>query len=99
MCPRMGMRVESLEKPVVDRVLQAMAQVYPDPVDLVLLSMVMGCDIGALRSATVVLASEGLAQAQLVFEGPQTHPEAQCITDRGMAVAYGFAADANDAAA
>ena len=44
MFPWMGVPVESLDKPVAERVLQAMAQAYPDPVDLSLLAMVMGCD-------------------------------------------------------
>ena len=79
--------MESLEKPVVDRVLNAMAQAYPDPVDLCLLSMVMGCDVATLREATGALGQSGLAQ-----DGPR-------ITDRGMAVASGFAADADEAAA
>jgi hypothetical protein len=91
--------VESLEKPVVDRVLQAMAQAFPDPVDLALLSMVMGCDAAALRSATVELVQAGLAQAHVVADGGEMRPETACITDRGMAVAFGFAADAAGAAA
>jgi hypothetical protein len=95
----MGVPVESLEKPVVDRVLQAMAQAYPDPVDLYLLSMVMGCDVAALRAATATLVDAGLAQAQLVADGPAARPEAPCITDRGMAVAFGYAVDTEDAAA
>jgi hypothetical protein len=82
--------VESLEKPVVDRVMQAMALAYPDSVDIVLLSMVLGCDAGAAREAMAGLVADGLAQ------GTPDHP---CITDRGMAVALGLAKDADDAAA
>ena len=88
----MGKPVEALEKPVVDRVLQAMAQAYPDPVDLYLLSMVLGCDVAALRPAAAELVATGLAQAE-------ASPEAPCITDRGMAVASGLAANADDASA
>jgi len=95
----MGEHVESLEKPVGDRVLHAMAQAYPDPVDLYLLSMVMGCDVAGLRAATAALLDTGLAHAQLVADGPEAHPEAPRITDRGMAVAYGYANDADEAAA
>jgi hypothetical protein len=94
----MGEPVESLEKPVVDRVLQAMAQAYPDPVDLYLLSMVMGCDAAALRDATAALVDAGLAQARIVADGTESRPETPCITDRGMAVACGYAQDAEDAA-
>ena len=90
--------MEALEKPVVDRVLQAMAQAYPDAVDLYLLSMVMGCDVAALRAATAELVQAGLADAQAVADGPDVRPEAPRVTDRGMAVALGFAADADEAA-
>ena len=94
MFPWMGVPVESLDKPVAERVLQAMAQAYPDPVDLSLLAMVMGCDVATLRAAAAQLVDAGLASAQ----GLDGHA-ATCITDRGMAVAFGVAHDADDAAA
>jgi hypothetical protein len=90
--------VESLDKPVADRVLQAMAQAFPDPVDLHLLSMVMGCDVAALQATTTRLVQAGLAHARMVPDGDGTTPEAPCITDRGMAVGYGLATDCDEAA-
>jgi len=89
--------VEPLEKPVVDRVLQAMAQAYPDPVDLYLLSMVMGCDVACLRAATAKLLRAGLAHAHVPADGGDPRPASPRITDRGMAVAVGVAADAAEA--
>jgi hypothetical protein len=88
-----------LDKPVGDRVLQAMAQAYPDPVDLGLLSMVLGCDESALQQAMSELVGCGLAQARTVDDvglGPWQSP---AITDKGMAVADGLAASADEAAA
>jgi hypothetical protein len=90
--------VELLDKPVADRVLQAMAQAFPDPVDLRLLSMVMGCDVAALEAATAQLVQAGLAQARMVADSDGSRPEAPCITDRGMAVGCGMAANADEAA-
>jgi len=89
--------VKSLEKPVGDRVLHAMAQAYPDPVDLYLLSMVMGCDQPSLQSTMAELVECGLAQARVVREGSGEHLDAPCITDRGMLVADGLASDAIEA--
>jgi hypothetical protein len=89
--------VESLEKPVIDRMLQAMAQAYPDSVDLGLLSMVMGCDPASLQAAARQLVDAGLARARLVQDGNGERLDAPCITDRGMLVADGVATDANDA--
>lgn len=91
--------MESLEKPVEDRVLQAMAQAYPDPVDLSLLSMVMGCDTPVLQAAAAQLVSAGLAHARTVVETGEERLEAPRITDRGMAVADGQAANAEEAGA
>lgn len=87
--------MESLEKPVGDRVLQAMAQAYPDPVDLGLLSMVMGCDLQALREAVSSLVDRGLASKRSSHDG--AGPAASVITDKGMAVADGLAHDAGEA--
>lgn len=89
--------MKSLEKPVGDRVLHAMAQAYPDPVDLYLLSMVMGCDQPSLQSTMAELVECGLAQARVVREGSGEHLDAPCITDRGMLVADGLASDAIEA--
>jgi hypothetical protein len=89
-----------MDKPVGDRILHAMAQAYPDPVDLYLLSMVLGCDAAVLRERTGALVDAGLAQAQIVKDDAgDVHPEAPLITDRGMAVALGLARDAEDAQA
>lgn len=81
--------MESLEKPVGERVLQAMAQAYPDAVDLSLLSMVMGCSTASLQAAARELIAAGLAHPE--------RPDAPRITDRGMLVADGLAADAAQA--
>jgi hypothetical protein len=89
--------VESLDKPLGNRVLQAMAQVYPDPVDLALLSMVTGCELGALQAQTARFIRDGLAQAPAAAGAP-CPPQSARITDRGMAVAYGLAIDAAHAA-
>jgi hypothetical protein len=88
-----------LDKPVEDRVLQAMAQAYPDPVDLSLLSMVTGCDAARLQAAAAQLLHAGLARARSVVLAGEEHLEAPCITDKGMAVADGLAADAEEAGA
>ncbi|RQP22128.1 hypothetical protein [Piscinibacter terrae] len=93
--------MESLEKPVDqpvgDKVLHAMAQAYPDPVDLYLLSMVMGCGQPELESTTAELVACGLARAGRVREGAGEHLDAPCITDKGMVVADGLARDAREA--
>lgn len=91
--------MESLDKPVGDRVLHAMAQAYPDPVDLYLLSMVIGSDQASLEATMASLVEAGLAQARLVVEGAEEHLAAPCITDKGMLVADGMASDAEQAAA
>ncbi|HEX6704624.1 MAG TPA: hypothetical protein VF169_07680 [Albitalea sp.] len=90
--------MESFDKPVADKVLQAMAQAYPDLVDLSLLSMVMGCEATALQAATAGLVKAGLAQAQVVVEAPEPRVDGPSISDRGMAVALGLAENADDAA-
>lgn len=95
----LGEHVESLDKPVGERVLQAMAQAYPDPVDLYLLSMVMGSDQASLEATTASLVDTGLAQARVLVDGAQEHLAAPCITDKGMLVADGMAANAQEAAA
>jgi ribosomal protein S12 methylthiotransferase accessory factor YcaO len=89
--------VESLEKPVGDRLLQAMAQAYPDVVDLGLLSMVMGCDPAALQAAARALVDAGQARARVLHDGSGERLDAPCITDRGMLVADGVATDAEQA--
>lgn len=86
-----------VDQPVEDRVLRAMAQAYPDPVDLTLLSMVTGCEQRALEATTAKLVACGLARAERVHEGAAAHLNAPCITDKGMAVADGLARDAHDA--
>jgi hypothetical protein len=91
--------VESLEKPVGDRVLHAMAQAYPDPVDLGLLSMVLGCELPELKAATSELVKAGLAHGKVVFDGAEPNLQTPVITDRGMAVADGLASDGTQAAA
>lgn len=92
--------MESLDKPVGERLLQAMAQAYPDAVDLRLLSMVLGCDITELQASTAELVEVGLAHARdTVIQNGKRHYEAPCISDKGMAVADGLAANAQEAAA
>ena len=91
--------MESLEKPVVDKLLQAMAQAYPDPVDLTLLLMVIGDEMPALQAATAELVHHGLAQARTLVESGEERLGSPCITDKGMAVADGLAADTDEAAA
>jgi DNA-binding MarR family transcriptional regulator len=91
--------VESLEKPVGGRVLQAMAQAYPDPVDSYLLSMVLGCEASSLHATTSRLVDEGLAESHPPADPGDTRGETLTITDKGMAIADGLAADAADATA
>jgi hypothetical protein len=91
--------VEALEKPIGDRVLQAMAQAYPDPVDLYLLSMVLGCEPLSLQATTAELVQAGLAMTLTLYESTDTQAAKLAITDKGMAVADGMATDAQDAAA
>ena len=96
----MGELVEALDKPVGDRVLQAMAQAYPDPVDLGLLSMVLSCDGAALQDAVSTLVHSGLARARSVSDpGGAMQWQSPGITDKGMAVADGLAANAEEATA
>jgi len=85
--------------PVGDRVLQAMAQAYPGPVDAYLLSMVLGCDAASLQGTTSRLVEQGLAESHLSYEPGEAHTETLTITDKGMAVADGMAANAEEASA
>jgi hypothetical protein len=85
--------------PVGDKVLNAMAQAFPDPVDAYLLSMVMGCDRSAIDAAIQSLVDAGLAHARIVREGTQDKLEAPSITAIGMLVAEGAARDAAQATA
>lgn len=94
----MGEGVDSLDKPLGDRVLQAMARAYPDPVDLVLLSMVTGCELAALQAQTAYFIRAGLAQTSAPADETSI-PQAARITDLGMALALGVATDAAHAAA
>jgi hypothetical protein len=88
--------VELLDKPLRDTVLQAMARAYPDPVDLVLLSMVTGAEPAILQAETADLIHAGLALVAACAGAP-TDPRAVCISDRGMAVACGMATDSMQA--
>ena len=85
--------------PLGDKVLNAMAQAFPDPVDAYLLSMVIGCDRDAVESTIQSLVDAGLARARIVREGALEKLEAPCITDIGMLVAEGAARDAAQATA
>ncbi len=91
--------MESLDKQLRDTVLQAMARAYPDPVDLVLLSMVTGCEVAALEAETGELISAGLAQGP--HAGIPAWPRLQSayITDRGMTVACSQATNESEASA
>lgn len=90
--------MKSLDKPLRDTVLQAMARAYPDPVDLVLLSMVTGSDPAPLQAETTGLIRAGLAQSVVSDAAAEPGPPGACITDRGMAVACGLVADGIQAA-
>jgi hypothetical protein len=89
--------VEALEKPIGDRVLQAMAQAFPDPVDLSLLSMVLGCEPVSLQETTAGLVRAGLARTLTLSDGADPQAAKLSITDKGMVVADGMATDAQDA--
>jgi len=91
--------VESLDKPLRDKLLHAMAQAYPDPLDLGLLAMVLGCDKPSLEAEVESLVREGLALAR--DAGPAVEPrwQAPFISDKGMAIADGLATSAEDATA
>ena len=95
--PQLGEHVESLDKPVGEKVLHAMAQAFPDPVDPYLLSVVIGCDRVLIESSIRALVGSGLARARVVREGADERLDSPCITDIGMAVAAGMADDANQA--
>ena len=97
--PQLGEHVESLDKPVGAKVLHAMAQAFPDPVDSYLLSVVMGCDRASIESSIRDLVDSGLARARVVREGADERLDSPCITDIGMAVADGMADDAEQATA
>jgi hypothetical protein len=94
----LGEHVESLEKPVGDRILQAVAQAYPDAVDPYLLSMVLGCDPASLHASAMQLVESGLAESQVLPDAGDARSEVLTITEQGMAVADGMAADAHRAA-
>lgn len=86
--------------PIGQRLLQAMAQAYPDPVDVGLLSMVLGQDAAQLQACVADLVASGLARTRSASDpGAASLPDAPCITDKGMAVADGLARDADEAAA
>jgi hypothetical protein len=95
----MGVGVKSLDKPLRDTVLQAMARAYPDPVDLALLSMVTGSEPATLQAETERFIRAGLAQRAAPRAPASPCPAVACITDRGMAVACGLVADAMQATA
>jgi hypothetical protein len=84
---------------VGDKVLNAMAQAYPDSVDPYLLAMVLGCDTATLSATMDALVTAGLAQARVLIEGAEPRLQAPCITEKGLTVAGGRAGDATEAAA
>lgn len=90
--------MESLDRPVDDRVLNAMAQAYPDSVDPYLLAMVLGCDAATLAATMDSLVNTGLAEARVVIDGTEPRLQAPCITEKGMTVAGGRAGDSAAAA-
>src|SRR5437867_3515117 len=82
--------VEAMEKPAASSVLQAMAEAYPDRVDMGLLAMVLGCEAGTVESMVGELTATGLADADSAPADTNSHP-APAITESGMAVACGLA--------
>jgi hypothetical protein len=77
-----------MDKPAASSVLQAMAEAYPDRVDLGLLAMVLGCERSALDAALGELTAAGLAQDD---SDERSMSHAPTITESGMAVACGHA--------
>jgi len=80
-----------MEKPAAGKILQAMAEAYPDQVDLYLLSMVLGREMAAVNAALADLVDAGLAQAATPTSDNSMQQQAPCITEAGMAVASGQA--------
>ena len=80
--------MEALEKPAASKILQAMAEAYPDRVDLCLLAMALGREIAIVNAALADLVDAGLAQAASPAKDGSL---ASCITEAGMAVASGQA--------
>ena len=80
-----------MEKPAASKILQAMAEAYPDQVDLYLLSMVLGREMAAVNAALADLVDAGLAQAATPATDGSMQQQAPCITEAGMAVACGQA--------
>src|ERR1043165_881158 len=81
--------VEAMDKPAVSSVLQAMAEAYPERVDMGLLAMVLGCEAGAVATTVDELVDGGLAEADsdAASADATTHRHAPAITEAGMAVA------------
>jgi hypothetical protein len=88
--------VDVKDQPAARSVLQAMAEAYPDRVDLGLLAVVLGCERAAVDAAVCELMAAGLAQDEAAADSPQGH--AACITEGGMALASGQAQAGESAA-
>jgi hypothetical protein len=80
-----------MDKPAVSSVLQAMAEAYPERVDMVLLAMVLGCEAGAVETTVGELIATGMAEADATPAETTTLRHAPAITEAGMAVACGQA--------
>jgi hypothetical protein len=90
--------VEALDKSAASKILQAMAEAYPDQVDLYLLAMVLGREMATVNAALSELVEAGLAQASAPTQN-SSQSQAPCITEAGMAVACGQADGWESAAA
>jgi hypothetical protein len=80
-----------MDKPAVSSVLQAMAEAFPDRVDMGLLAMVLGCETAAVEATVSDLAAAGLAEEADSAPAETTTRQAPAITEAGMAVACGLA--------
>ncbi len=93
-----GMDVPTM--PLRGRILHALAQAYPDPVDLRLLFTVWGCEASRIQSIAAELTSSGLACVAPTVSteaAAATGGQRFCITELGLSVANGHAPDASSA--
>ena len=72
--------MEVLGKPAAGSVLQAMAEAYPDRVDLGLLAVVLGCERPSVDAAVTELVSAGYA-CSAAPDGDDSHGHGPSITE------------------
>ena len=82
--------MEAMDRPVASSVLQAMAEAYPERVDMGLLAMVLGCERSIIETTVGELSAAGLAGDDAGAADAPSRP-APVITEPGMAVACGLA--------